>query len=350
MNKPKGTVNLWYLAKPVYGGWVSYTVHLCRALAQAGFAVNLYRLGAATAKVYKPWSGGLQSRLIGMAGISAAAAGAEVNIVTCADKHHTTALAAVLKRGGLLVVHDPTEMRDGLLTVAKQRSVGVVAIRKANVPALHRHGIEAAFVPHPYVTSGDLVGGDEQPRYFQRQNACALSRLDWDKQTHVIAGANAELDGAGQGQFAVDIYGAMNRLYCHHKVFKVDPTWDRHYCGQFPRHWGAAVEIAKGYRYMVDLSKISGDGGGTQYTFLEAWEAGCHLIVARDWLLDHDDTMQDGVNCTAVSGPTELAQQLAEPPSRHVVANGAESLRGHAGGRVVGQLLGFAESVAGKLG
>jgi hypothetical protein len=323
------TANLWYLAKPVYGGWVSYTVHLQRLLNRYGTAARVLRVGQVTQQP-KEWSGGIQSQLVAKRDIAKWAAGARANIVVCADKHHTEALRAVAATGPtLLVVHDPTEIKDDLLKVALMLNVRVVTIRKANVGTLRRSGVAATFVPHPYVPCGDtnVFGG--------RNNACAISRIDWDKQTHVIAEANEELGPCK----AVDIYGALNRMYAHHRIAPHFPTWDRYYRGAFPKHWGSAVQVASGYRYMVDLSKIAGDGGGTQYTFLEAWEAGCHLVVSKAWLREEDNTMEHGVNCTAVADAKELAELLRQPPDKAIVARGYAQMINDHGASVAKKML-----------
>jgi hypothetical protein len=62
---------------------------------------------------------------------------------------------------------------------------------------------------------------------------------------------------------------------------------------------------------MVDLSLIRHDGGGTQYTFLEAIHNNTALIMNRKWIEDVDPKYRDfkeGYNCYAVSNGQELAE------------------------------------------
>ena len=49
-------------------------------------------------------------------------------------------------------------------------------------------------------------------------------------------------------------------------------------------------------RFTFDLSKIKNDGGGTQYTFLEAIYQDCALVLHKEWV-DQGDTFKDKYNC-----------------------------------------------------
>ena len=58
---------------------------------------------------------------------------------------------------------------------------------------------------------------------------------------------------------------------------------------------------------MIDMSVIKGDGGGTQYTFLEAIYHDTVLILHLDWI-DKGTTFKSGINCIGVSTGEELAE------------------------------------------
>ena len=60
------------------------------------------------------------------------------------------------------------------------------------------------------------------------------------------------------------------------------------------------------------MSTIKYDGGGSQYTFLEAIYQGCVLVLHRDWV-NQGKTFKEGVNCLAADTPEELASILSEP-------------------------------------
>lgn len=64
---------------------------------------------------------------------------------------------------------------------------------------------------------------------------------------------------------------------------------------------------------MVDLSFLPNDGGGTQYTFLDALYHNCAIILNRQWIENVDANYRDfkeGENCYAVSDAQELKELL----------------------------------------
>jgi hypothetical protein len=64
---------------------------------------------------------------------------------------------------------------------------------------------------------------------------------------------------------------------------------------------------------MIDLSFLPNDGGGTQYTFLDAIYHNCAIILNRKWIENVDREYRDfkeGENCYAVSNAEELKELL----------------------------------------
>ena len=64
---------------------------------------------------------------------------------------------------------------------------------------------------------------------------------------------------------------------------------------------------------MIDLSFLPNDGGGTQYTFLDAIYQNCAIILNRQWIENVDQEYRDfkeGENCYAVSNAEELKELL----------------------------------------
>jgi hypothetical protein len=68
------------------------------------------------------------------------------------------------------------------------------------------------------------------------------------------------------------------------------------------------VKLAADGQVVVDLSAISGDGGGTQYSFLECWDAGRPLVLNSRWITGN--AAHDEVN-GAVAAVVDDAEQLA---------------------------------------
>ena len=83
---------------------------------------------------------------------------------------------------------------------------------------------------------------------------------------------------------------------------------------------------------MIDMSIIKGDGGGTQYTFLEAIHHNTLLILHNEWI-DQGDLFQSGINCIGVSNDLELSEfintGLSDDKYNEIIKNSKEILKNH---------------------
>ena len=83
---------------------------------------------------------------------------------------------------------------------------------------------------------------------------------------------------------------------------------------------------------MIDLSIIKGDGGGTQYTFLEAIYHDTLLILHNEWI-NRGTLFQPGINCLGVSDEKELAEiltnEISEDKYSEILANSKSILEKH---------------------
>lgn len=305
-------INLFYLAKPPYGGWVTYTAHMVKAFRELGHEARVVKKGNKTENKTRPFLLGEVYQNINPDMFTALKG---INIIVAVDKHHYEYLFKV-KNGSILVVHDPTEISEELQEIIKRKRFKLVTIREANVRTIeNRLRQKPVFIKHPYVPVFEEV---------PEKTKCAVcvSRIDWDKNTHVIAAANEKTKNPA------DIYGAINRLYEFHKIVKEAPEWRKHYKGGFPKEINGA-DLCKDYRYMIDLSVIKGDGGGTQYSFLEAIDASSVLILHKDWIIE-GSIFENAKNCLVVSNASQLAELLnRDLELDHMAKQAREILKDH---------------------
>jgi hypothetical protein len=288
-------VYLAYLANPRYGGWVSYTAHLAAGLRAAGHEPVVVKIGKRTEERTRDFGRGLRYQNVTVDALHSLARQSMV-LVTAVDKAHHSAVMAVLAGGAAITIHDPTELKRDLRELLPGRRVFIVR------EAMREHLPWATYLPHPYARAPEVT------LTRNRHYACTLSRIDFDKYTQLIIQAN-QLHGP-----AIHLYGHVNAMYAHFKLDEVDASWRRHYHGVFPAdNLHSAVYLAAQYRTVVDMSAIKGDGGGSQYTFLEACDAGCRLVLNAAWR--PTSLMAD---CVAVaSTPAEIrgaCDSHAEPP------------------------------------
>lgn len=251
------TVALFYLAKPRTGGWPTFTAHLALGLGDA----QIFRVTRRSEKSQRPFGRGLGYQNVDLES-ALAIAQTFPSIITATDKHYAE-VASPLAPLCATVVHDPTELK--LPHLAHLGTT--IVIRQTMCEYLPG----ATFIRHPYQRDATL-----KP-LPPKSGAVAISRVDFDKRTRMICEAN-DLGAA------IHIHGTENPIYTHFDLDEKVPGWRDWYRGPFPVDdlW-AGAKICADAKAMVDLSVISGDGGGSQYTFLEALDAGAALVLHREW-------------------------------------------------------------------
>jgi hypothetical protein len=316
------TFNILYATKVNLGGWATFTVHLVNLLRREGHEVRLCKIGNNTENFERPFGAhGVSYRNISRGDLVHLLD--DYCIVAALGKHYVEDVEYLIEDGAGIVVHDTAE------------STNRMSIRR---PWCIRKGLatlfdDAVFIRHPYVRVADA---DRLP-YNKRRGYVATSRVDFDKNTTMILDANRL--GA-----KIDIVGFENRLYTKFKVCPHYSEWVQSK-GDHPRSGVESFALLCKARSMVDLTDIKGDGGGTQYTFLEAWDAGAVPVIGTWWLSKKDD-MQDGKNCLAVYDAQHLATLCKRWPgyAEEVAAAGAKRLRLH-GKAIVPEIIHWLETL-----
>ena len=280
--------NLVYMAKPVYGGWVSFTSHL--ALKKN---YSLYKISNKTESKERPYGYGVGYRNMSIEDILKL----PNLLITAVDKKYYQYLPKI--RNATIVIHDPTELKEEVLEFIKRNRV--ITIRETVKSLLKKkHGINSRFLYHPfYEFPIDPINTSK------KTNNISISRVDFDKNTHIIVEANDRLAKKKQ----VQIYGALNDLYVYHKLR--DTNFKKYYKGKFGKDFDDLKKLLETCRYMVDLSSIKHDGGGSQYTFLEAIYMGCILVLNSKWVDNVKTPFINNSNCIVVRDSSELRQVLS---------------------------------------
>ena len=320
MKKTKQKIALFYNARPKFGGWVTFTVYLYRSLQACGAEPYLFKIGN-TSQTPRHFMDDVWYQKIS-AEDALELPQSFKRVIVATDKHHIEATTPMLDSGADIIVHDPTETRSvDLRNVMLKNSIEPIAIRPAIVENLRTLGIKSTFIKHPY-----LIHNETLPK--KTKLAAATSRVDFDKYTEIIIEANKSLDEK------VKIWGALNGMYAWVKLDKLHPDWKKDYYGSF--YHDKVWKILNPSKYMLDLTAIVADGGGSQYTFLEGWDAGCVLILNKKWGLSNDTTMNPGKNCLFVDGAEELVEVLkSDQDYSEIVEAGREKVKEY-DGKVVG--------------
>lgn len=308
-------ISLFYMSKVGLGGFVKYTSELYKAFQMMGHDVSLYKIRSRWEKKLRDFNEGVQSRNISIEDAKDIIIKSDAAVVTATWwKGWHENIEILLERGAEVVIHDHTEYNKDFIEFMKSYSIRPIVIREANARNMKKVGLAPVFIPHPY----HPLGSNEAriSKKHRPVHAISVCRLDFDKRTHMLIEANEQLSKHKQ----IQIWGTHVRMYMYNKIVHKYKGWDddKHYTGpnyprehqHFSKENGYAVKLNATAEFSVDMSAIVGDGGGTQYSFLQAMDAGAIVVINQDWLIDKHDEMQHLVNCVAVKDVRELVTLL----------------------------------------
>ena len=311
-------MNLIYLAKPVYGGWVTFTAHL-----SLKYDYPIYKISKRNEKFKRKFGYSVKYQNQDAEAIRDLQY-KEKFFITCCDKNYYKYLY-LFDDNTKIVIHDPTEVtgKKALPILEHLRRFDVITIRPGMTEYLKQiHGIESTYKPHPFYE----YTINELPKVTN----VSISRIDFDKHTDIIIKANNLLRNDDEDATTIDIYGAKNDLYCYHKLTKEQElNLQDFYYGNFKKDFSELDKILSEAKYCVDLSAIKNDGGGTQYTFLEAIYQGAILILNKKWITK-DSIFIPNENCLVVTDENDLYKLLqSDTDYSHIRHNAYKLLEPH---------------------
>ena len=287
------TINLVYMAKPIYGGWVTFTSHLALK-----YGCELFKVGKRTESKPREYGYGVKYRNLRIDDLIE-----KNNItITAIDKHYWKYLY-LFPKGTKLIIHDPTELKGKENPILKLfDTFKIITIRKTVHDLLkEKYNIESTFLHHPFYEYSKIAGKSD---YY----CASISRIDFDKNINYILEANKYLDDSRK----IYIFGAENRLYVHHKLKDMD--FEKYWKGKYPKELPMKYngkDLLNNCAFVIDMSIIIGDGGGTQYTFLEAIYHNCALILHKEWV-NKGDTFKDRYNCYVVGFTNDIGKEISD--------------------------------------
>jgi hypothetical protein len=319
--------NLLYLAKPVYGGWVTFTAHLSHK-----YKIPIYKIGKRNETFKRDYGYECKYQNINIDKVIQL----KNILITAIDKHYYEYLY-LFPENTKVIIHDPTECKKNnknknplVQTTDKNENIllnhfKIITIRESVQEYLiNQFNVKSQFMPHPFYSY-------ELPKCKGLgYEYVSISRIDFDKNTDILLKSNQLVK---DNKKHIYLFGAENRLYVHHKLKELN--FSEFWKGKFPKNLSPTYDecsILKDAKYMIDMSIIKGDGGGTQYTFLEAIHQDTVLILHLDWI-NAGTTFKSGYNCIGVSTPEELAhfieKGLTEEEYKNILMNSKGVLEKH---------------------
>jgi len=318
-NNNSSKKSLLYLATPVYGGWVTMTAHLVLK-----YNYLLYKVSSRTETNSRDFGYNVKYRNISKEELK------NLNniLITAIDKHYYPILE-FLPKNVSIVIHDPTEVKTSTKNpnplLKYLPKMNIITIRESvKNYLLENHHLKSTFVKHPFFEYSI-------PRELIKKSnfAVSISRIDFDKNIEIILEANQLIKDSNR---RVVLFGAENRLYTYHKLKPLG--FKKYYKGKFNKTLPASIQgnnnLLNGVRFVVDLSVIKNDGGGTQYTFLEAIHQNCCLILHKKWINQKGSIFRDKYNCLVIETPEELASILSRNiNTKSIIQNAKKILKSH---------------------
>lgn len=298
--------HLYYLAKPIYGGWVSFTAHLALK-----HSLPIYKVGSRTESKQRPYGYGATYRNVGISDLPSTPI-----VITAIDKNYYDILQH-FPDGTYVVIHDPSEVtkKTSHILLEQLRRFRIITIRESVQTYLRtNYGLESRCFLHPFYAY-------PYERTECPTKAVSISRIDYDKHTGIILEANRKLEKP------IELHGAVNLRYVFHKLD--DTEFKAAYRGKFDKTFAALSSILKDTKWVVDMSVIKADGGGSQYCFLEAIHHGCALVLNSRWIEGRPTQFVHGQNCYVVKDGEELLGVLEIEDVSGVVERAKALLQPH---------------------
>lgn len=308
--------NLVYMARPIYGGWVTFTAHLSLKYNFPIFKVfdskqkkNTREFGYNTTYTNLSINDIIQKKNI---------------IITALDKHFWKYLE-YFPESTILVIHDPGELKmnmnnNPLIKNNLLHKFKIITIRNTVQKYLsNTYNIQPTFLVHPFFEY------NKSNLESMNNYAVSISRIDYDKNTEIILRANQIINDENK---KIKIFGSENRFYIYKKLKGLE--LEKYWYGKFKKLLPIQYkdkDILKNCKFVIDLSTIKNDGGGTQYTFLEAIYNDCILILHNDWI-NKGTLFKHNYNCFGISNELELKEILENNKKyEHIIKNSKKILQ-----------------------
>jgi glycosyltransferase involved in cell wall biosynthesis len=314
-----------YLHKYLYGGGTTFTAHL---LYQTGYSKKngiILRITRSTESKLREFGYKLSYQNIAHDLINEI----KFPFITLFKQTHLNVLTRLNEgenrsnNDGVIVIHDHRDISDSV--VPHLADWKLVTIRRTVQKYLKRkYDLKSLFLYHPFYPYPITVISN----LSERKGAVSISRISFEKNTDMIIRANKILHDQQQ---PIKLFGCPSRMYVHLYLGGQKGDFNRYYYGMFDKSFSALSSILAQAKFVVDLSLLKHDGGGTQYTFLEAIHNDCALILHRNWL-ENDYVNQEycdfkeGYNCLAVENEYELADIIKKDPDTSKIVENARKL------------------------
>jgi hypothetical protein len=316
--------NVYYLGNPVHGGYVTFNAHLLSNLKRN----IVLKVSNKFEDKVRPLGWGKYYQNVSPDFI----ANDNNYVISALEKSHYHNFDKIKNKNIILITHDTVELKKEAIELIRSDKWKMIAIRQQISNFFReKYDIPSKFIIHPFHPP-------EFTNKSERQGATSISRVHLDKHTEIIIEANKLIKDVKD---KIQIYGQVDQIYSYHILSKILPEKQKPFQKNYPFYVKPLVKsfeflekILSHSKFVVDMSIIKDDGGGTQYTFLEAIHYGCALILHSKWILENrkDNIFKPDYNCLVVDNEKELAElvQNKKLDTTKITDNARKILKAHA--------------------
>jgi len=313
-----------YLHRYLYGGATTFTAHLMHKLSNLRRNNIVLRVGKRAESKLRNFGYGLYYMNISdnlLSNINRAIIvifkDKFLPVLGCLNRKPETSTPTVM------VIHDYRDISEEVIPYIINYKL-ITMRRTVQKFIKDKYELKSTFMHHPFYPYPVIIKES-------RRRAVSISRISFEKNTDMIVNANKMLND----DLFIRIYGCPSRIYVHNILGGTKGVFNKYYFGMFEKSFSTLSDILSRAKFVVDLSILKHDGGGTQYTFLEAIHNRCALILHRKWLENRDlkpsyCDFREGYNCFAVENPKELVELIkSDQDTTMIVKNATKLLSRH---------------------
>jgi hypothetical protein len=316
--------NVYYLGNPVHGGYVTFNAHLLSSLKRNA----VLKVSNKFEDKVRPLGWGKYYKNV----LPDFIANDNNYVISALERSHYHFFNKIKNKNIILITHDTVELKKDAIELIRSDRWKVITIRQQISNFLReKYDVSSKFITHPFHPP-------EFTNRSERQGATSISRVHFDKHTDIIIEANKLIKDVKD---KIQIYGQVDKIYSYHILNKILPKTQRPFQKNYPYYVKPLVKsfeflnkILSHSKFVVDMSIIKGDGGGTQYTYLEAIHYGCALILHSKWILENrkNNIFKPDYNCLVVDNKEELAElvQSKKLDTSKITYNAKKILKAHA--------------------
>src|SRR5215218_5110360 len=251
----------------MYGGGLTFSVHLLHSLGKK----LVFKISKSHEKRRRDFGYGIEYQNVPLTVFDS------IKYPFITDMYRHFDRLKKLKRNDVtIVIHDPGEISRHNEPYLKYWNT--ITIRKSMQNFLQENfGIESQFLYHPFYAYPISHFGQD---HHKRNEAVSISGVDFQKNIEIMLEANKTAKNP------IKVYGWINKRYVTEKL---DPAeFSKYYQGKYDKSFSTISKILANSKFMVDLSSLPMDRGGTQFTFLDAINHNCAIILNKQWIENVD--------------------------------------------------------------